>query len=248
MFRPIRIASLLAVAGVAAACGRSETDKPVDSTTTAGTTTTISGKTASARGTSLVRLVNAFPATKNIDVTVNGQVVFAKVAAHTVTAYVEIESNRPQFAMRGAGKDSTMAENGEIVMDGRRYTAVALPKKDGTSALRLWRDDLVPDSGKARVRIIHAAPGIEDVKVGIVGQTDPLFSSIGYANEAGFKDVLPAEIVLVVRRMTEGTPALTLKSMHLVAGHAYTIVLVTTKGNLDSITFEDGGQGTVASR
>jgi len=241
-----RYSSIIVAAIALAACGRAETDQPVATTTAAGTTVSPSGTAAAKNGTSLVRFVNALPSPKGLDVKVNERVLFENVATKTVTPYAEVATNAPRFTLRGAGKDSTMAENKEVVVDGRRYTAVALPKPDGTSELRLWRDDLVPDAGKARIRVIHAAPGIDDVRIGVAGSDQPLFTGVSYASEAGFKDVEPNDLMLVIRRNVAGADPIKLKAMRLSPGHAYTIVLVTMKGKLDVITFEDQGQGTAS--
>ena len=54
----------------------------------------------------------------------------------------------------------------------------------------------------------------------------------------------PSDPVLIISRSVKGAQPIKLKAMHLETGHAYTIVLITKKGNLDVITFEDAGQGT----
>ena len=239
-----RYAAIITAVVALTACGQAKTDKAVESTTAAGTTVSPSGAAAAADGKSLVRFVNTLQAPKSLDMKVNDRVLFENIASKVVTPYAEVQTNSPTFTVRLAGKDSAMAENKEMVADGKRYTAVALPKADGTSELRVWRDDLMPDSGKARIRVIHAAPGIDDVKIGVAGEAEPMFKSINYGSEAGFKDVAPADLMLVIGRDAKGAIPIKLKSMRLVAGHAYTIVLITKKGNLDSITFEDEALGT----
>lgn len=243
MHRTIRYSSIITIVALAA-CTRSKTDQPVETTTAAGTSVSPAGTVAAVNGKSLVRFVNSLPAPKGVDLKVNEGFLFQNVAPKVVTAYAEVATDAPKFALHGAGKDSTMAENKEVLVDGRRYTAVALTKADGTSELRVWRDDLVPDAGKARIRVIHAAPGLDDVRIGIAGSDTPLFNSVSYATEAGFKDVDPSDPVLIISRSAKGAQPIKLKAMHLETGHAYTIVLITKKGNLDVITFEDAGQGT----
>ena len=244
MHPTLRYSSIITAVVALAACGQAKTDKPVESTTAAGTTMSPSGVAAAADGKSLVRFVNTLQAPKSLDMKVNDRVLFDNIASKTVTPYAEVQTNSPTFTVRLAGKDSSLAENKEAVADGKRYTAVALPKADGKSELRVWRDDLMPDSGKARIRVIHAAPGLDDITITVVGQKDPLFKGINYASEAGFKDIAPADVMLVISRSAKGSIPIKLKSMHLVAGHAYSIVLITKKGDLDTITFEDEGQGT----
>jgi len=244
MHPTVRFSSIITAVVALTACGQAKTDKAVESTTAAGTSVSPSGAAAAADGKSLVRFVNTLQDAKGVDMKVNDRVLFENIASKAVTPYAEVQTNSPTFTVRLAGKDSAIAENKEAVADGKRYTAVALPKADGTSELRVWRDDLMPDSGKARVRVIHAAPGLDDITVGVAGEKDPMFKGINYASEAGFKDVTPADLMLVISRSAKGAAPTKLKSMGLVAGHAYTIVLITKKGNLDFITFEYEGMGT----
>ena len=246
MQRFIRLSALAVAAVALAACGRKEADEPVATTTAAGTTVSPSTTAAAINGTSLVRFVNALPTPKGVDLMVNDKAVFQGIATKAVTPYAEVATNSPRFTLRGTGKDSMMAENKEVIVDGRRYTAVALPKADGTSELRLWRDELVPADGKARIRVIHAAPGIDDVRIGVAGSDQPLFTGVSYGSEAGFKDVTPNDLMLVIRRNVAGAEPIKLKAIRLVAGRAYTLVLVTRKGVLQVITFEDQGQGTAS--
>jgi hypothetical protein len=51
--------------------------------------------------------------------------------------------------------------------------------------MRILRDEVVPDSGNARIRVINASPGIKDADVALQGQKDPLFSDLDYAADAG---------------------------------------------------------------
>ena len=188
------IAVLGTVCILAAGCGGgAQTDKPVATTTTRGTSTSPSGDATDARGTSQVRFVSALPAAQRIDLSSENGVVFSAVPYKTVTPYKELTDNAAKFSIRSAGATSeTLADNNEAMADGHRYTLVALPEEKGKGAqLKAFRDEVVPDAGKAKVRVIHAAPNFGEVDVQFAGQKDALFEDIDFGHEAGYKEIDP---------------------------------------------------------
>ena len=139
------IAVLGTVCILAAGCGGgAQTDKPVATTTTRGTSTSPSGDATDARGTSQVRLVSALPAAQRIDLSSENGVVFSAVPYKTVTPYKELTDNAAKFSIRSAGATSeTLADNNEAMADGHRYTLVALPEEKGKGAqLKAFRDEV----------------------------------------------------------------------------------------------------------
>jgi hypothetical protein len=228
-------------------CGGSKTDRPVVTTKDGVESSSPAGTDAANRGKSLVRLVNALPSPKQFDVSGDDRTLFTAVEYKTVTDYEEIGGNLVTFRLRLAGADSVLADNSETLLDGNRYTIVALPNEHGGVALRVVRDEVVPDSGKARLRVINAAPDIDDVDIAVQGQKDPLFTDVGYATEAGYKDIGPMTATIDIRRDTKSTHPVQVKNMRFEAGRAYTIVLTESKpGSIETIAFEDA-QGAGAA-
>jgi hypothetical protein len=227
----------IAIAG----CADTRTDRPVVSDTEAGRSVSPAGDSAAARGMSMVRVVNAAGVEKSFTVTADGQPLFPSVAPKGVTEYTEVHDNVVNFDLRESPGDSSVADNSEVMRDGVRYTVVALPKEDAGYALRVLRDELVPATGKARVRLINAAPRTEDVDLALVGVTDPIVDDVRFGTEAGFKDVDPTGSSALELRVG-GKPARAgaLTNVQLAAGRAYTVILVrNAKGQLETITFDD---------
>ena len=253
------IAVLGTVCILAAGCGGgAQTDQPVATTTTRGTSTSPSGDATDARGTSQVRLVSALPAAQRIDLASENGVVFSAVPYKTVTPYKELTDNAAKFSIRSAGATSeTLADNNEAMADGHRYTLVALPEEKGTGAqLKAFRDEVVPDAGKAKVRVIHAAPNFGEVDVQFAGQKDALFEDIDFGHEAGYKEIDPQSGTLQLRR-DGGENAKAVKvvdagRMQFEAGRAYTLVVAgANPARPDVIKFVDepmGGQSSNAAK
>jgi hypothetical protein len=224
-----------------AGCAGARTKEPVVSASKEGKTVSESGDTAARRGKSLVRFVNAVP-DQALDITTEDRATFINVEFKAVTPYTEIGDNLVKFRVRAADGDSVLADNSETLGDGVRYTVVAMPTADGKVSIRVLRDELVPDSGKARIRVIQATPGLSDVDVALSGQKDLVFDNVKYGTEAGYKDVPPSTATLEFRMgdPPHVTVPLRLKTMSLVTGKAYTLVIVGAKPRgIQTIAFTD---------
>ncbi len=237
---------------LAAACTGNRTKEPVVTTTGDKTAVSEAGTTAAKRGKSLVRVVNAIPGDGTIDIMGDDRTVFFDVGYKTVTPYTEIGDNVVKFQLRSAGAAALTADNTETLMNGNRYTIIALPNKDGGAKLSIVKDEVVPDQGKARLRVFHAAPGLAEVDVMLEGQKDPVFANVGFGSEAGFKDLDPTTATVVLRRDNPALNVLRIQKVHLAAGKAYTIVVagaaltsLTTITITDAIrTYATAGGGT----
>lgn len=239
----LRTASLVAICAFGIiACGTKGDSDAVETTLadSARSVQSPSEASADARGVSMVRFVNAMPGAKPLTVTSDSVAVFSTVKFGEVTPYRDLEENIKTFSLASPGASRSMATNTETMRDGGRYTIVAMPDGDGEASLKAYRDDLTPDSGKARIRVVHAAPGVDDIDVMVAGQTDPLFDDIDYGSEAGFRDVLPGETTLTVRRGERRLSVKNLPAMSLRAGSATTIVLLARRGGaVEAVTFTD---------
>ena len=230
----------LAVA-ILAGCAGAKTKTPVVSASSDGKTVSESGDSAAKRGKSLVRFVNALP-DQSLDLTTEDRATFVNVGFKDVTPFTEIGDNLVKFRIRANDGDSVLAENNETMVDGSRYTVIAMAGENGKVILRVVRDELLPEAGKARIRLIQATPGLSDVDVALSGQKDLVFDNVKYGTEAGYKDVTPATATIEFRLgdPPHVTVPLRLKSMSLTAGKAYTLVLVAGQPRgIQTIAFND---------
>jgi Domain of unknown function (DUF4397) len=225
-------------------CGGGRTDRAVVTRADDKSSVSPAGTDVANRGKSLVRLVNALSLGKRIDVSGDDRTVFTNVEYRAVTAYHEIGDNLVTFRLRAAGGDSVLGDNTQAMADGSRYTIVAMPGVHGDPVLLFLRDEVVPDAGKARIRVINAAPDIGTVDVAFLGEKLPLFGGVKYASEAGYKDIAPGTMTIDIRSDLKTRKPIQLKDRRFEAGKAYTIVLAGwgTSG-IDSITFDDTEAG-----
>lgn len=234
-----RFTALTALA-LAAACSGAQTKAPIVTTSGDGRTVSASGDSAAERGTSFVRFVNAVPGNANLGLQADRRNLFDKVAYKSVTEYQEIGDNRATFSLRDTGDGGELAANSEMMSDGFRYTLIALSDEKGGAVLHVVRDELIPATGKAGIRIFHAAAGLEDVDLAVVGESTPVFDRVRFGTEAAFKDVEPMTVEFEIRSYEGRADLVRLPVMTLKAGRAYTIILagVGPRG-LTAITFDD---------
>lgn len=246
---PVRTltASLLVLTGLVACNGERKDEQAVATKTDSGTLVTASPESADRKDMSMVRMINALPSMDNVEVTADDNALFNDVDYKAVTSYTPLKSNITRFRVKNAARDTTIASNNELMMDGSRYTVIALPEKDGSVRLRVLHDEIVPDVGKVRFRVVHAVRGAGEIDVLMQNVKDPIFDNINFASEAGYKEMDPMEGTVTVR-VDDTSRQLLAKQMKFVAGHSYTVVLAgVSGGRIDAIIVDDQAVGTTGT-
>lgn len=227
--------------------GCEKSDQSIKSASAGETSTSLSADSINALGKSNLRVVNAVNAGPDVAVSLGDATLFPAVKAGTATAYRETATNLAKLSVRvGSAVDGMMvAEKDRMLMNGNSYTVFLIAEDSLKHALRVVRDDVVPDSGKARLRVIHAAFGAPELDVSIAGSKDKLFSGANFKTEAGYADVNPGTVSLQVRGKDETPVLLTVPNLALKAGTATTVV-ITGATKLRHFTFTDAVMATVA--
>jgi hypothetical protein len=159
-----------------------------------------SGATANKNDQALVRVIGAADVAP-LEVSADQNAIFSGVAYKEVTPYKAVPANFDDFAVKSEGQDAAqpLAENSESIVSGRHYTLVIFPDADPVKrvALNVIADDLQPASaGKARVRVINAAAGTDDIEVFLRGQKDALFNDVDFKEAIAYKEVDPVKTTL----------------------------------------------------
>ena len=233
------------------ACGSNKTTQQASETkSAAGTSQAPSGQAAKAADQALVRFVNATPASATLYFGDNSE--FSDVAHNTVTPYKELPAERHDFKLRTSqAAGEPLATNSEGLSGGKHYTVLAVAKSDTNPLkydLTVFNDDLsAPDPGKAKVRVIHAAPGAKDVDIYSKNSGDALITGASFDHATDYKQVDPATVELDVRQTGSKKNELKVQDLKLSAGHLYTILLMGGNGHaLTSDVVEDQLVGTTA--
>lgn len=226
MSRPFTSFLTVALTTVVLAC-RSD-DATIETRSDDALNTSASADAASARGNAMVRIVHVADGVPWAAVRLDDALLFDSVRANSVTDFREVpRTPRGAFTVRAAGSgDSTLVADGaHLLQDGSRYSVVLLSSDMATRQLRIIRDDVRPDSGMARLRIIHAAAGGPTVDVRAVNGTANLFTAVTFDGDADYVDVQPSTLSLEVRAKDRPEVLLTVPSMTLARGTATTVVI-----------------------
>ena len=226
------------------ACAKeSQTDKPVETKTADGQlSASISGDSADKRGVALVRVVNASSTAKDLQVRADDQRMFPAVKFKQVSAYTPIDQTWATFQVGDSSGSAyaPLSTNRELLTDGHRYTVVVLRSEDGTKyETKVLKDVIENESGKARLRVVHAAPGAGEIQV-YERNGEKIFGDVDYGDEDGFKSLPPWTGMLDIKSKDNKTTLFTTPAMTLEAGKSYTVVITrSAKGKLDGFWFED---------
>ena len=203
---------------------------------------------AAKTGKSMVRMINAMPSPRAVQLTGDERTLFSDVHYKDVTAYTEVRDDLITLRVLVAD-DKPLADNHEILTDGDRYTAIVVPDGKGGTRLRVLRDDVARTAGQARIRVINASPAVRDAAIALLSDSKPLFSGVDFATTDGYKDVAPGTVTLDIRKDAKHVTPMVLKSLHLEAGKAYTFVIIGGNGSpVEVFSFEDAVELTTALR
>lgn len=234
--------SAIAAAAFLTACRDAQTDKEVTTRTSTGdAAVSISGDSADKRGVALVRVVNAVPGQSRLVVRADRDHQLTAAEYRTVTEYQPIDRNWVSFEIGTSGDSAftPLATNREMLTDGHRYTIVVMRDSAKNYETRVLRDEIADDSTTARIRVVHAARGVDEVNV-VQRGADTLIDGVNFASEGGYKSVNPWNGTLEIRAESGNRLLLAIPNMSLQAGRSYTIVLTrNAAGKLESFRFDD---------
>jgi Domain of unknown function (DUF4397) len=224
-------AILIVTAAFAAACASEEGKQTAPVTTTTGGSTTVASPAAEVRKRdfAFLRVVHAVPGGGAVDVATDQGTAFTGAAYKQVTPYKEVESEAQNIKVLPAGQASAqaLASNREILVAGHHYTAIATPDSDGDGiTLRVVDDNITPtDTGKAKVRVIHASADAGEVDVYAKGNNTALFDGINYQSASSYSTVDPMTATLEVRPEGQAKSVLTIPNAKFEAGKLYTVIV-----------------------
>ena len=145
-----------------------------------------------------------------------------------ITDYKQVQAERAQFALRGAGKadGDPLATNSEGLDAGKHYTVIAFDNDRDSATLRVLSDnESAPEAGKAKVRLVHASPEMEALKLYAVGQKKEIADQSRFSTGSNWHEVEPVAGNLELRSSDNKAPAIRIPNVHLQAGKLYTFIV-----------------------
>jgi hypothetical protein len=240
MRNKLLLAFTIWVVSLGAGC-QSKTTSPSESTVGAKTSEAPAGVDVAKRNNALVRVVNA--RNDQVDVYFGNVKAFVEVEGQKVTPYSELPAERHELKLVPAGKGpetTPIATNNEGLNEGEHYTAVAFKNKDGSAGITLFKDDLTtPSNGKAKLRIINVATGVDEVDIYPAGQKDTLVKGVNFNSATGYKEVDPSIKTIEIHKNGTREVAATVPDLALTPGKTYTLFVLNEGNALKAIPIED---------
>lgn len=228
------LAAVLATAALAAACGGRK-DGPVQTTTAGRVSTAPSERELDQRDQAMIRVVQLIPEAPKADVYAGDTREFTGINFGTVTPYKAVPEEHFTISLKPAGQTTgkSMIEAQEGVESGRRYTVLSLPDRDGAAKIDVISDDAAPPAaGKAKLRVIHAAPEAGSVDVYATGSNvkkDAIISNVDYGTNGSYREIDPASVSVRVQprghEKSKQRAALEVQKAQLEAGKLYTLIV-----------------------
>jgi hypothetical protein len=107
---------------------------------------------------------------------------------------------------------------------------IAYEDEKGKPTLRVVNDDeSAPSAGKAKIRLIHAAPGMEAINLYRAGTKNKLASESRFTSASTWQEVDPVKGPFEIRTSDPKSGRVRVPDLHLEAGRLYTLVV---KGGL----------------
>jgi hypothetical protein len=141
---------------------------------------------ASAASPAFVRVVHASPNIGTADVFLDGTKVLSNFQFGTVTDYVTIPPgpHKVQIALIGKGIGAAVITQTLSVDPGMAYTVAALGANPSDLSLKVFIDNNLLSTGKAKLRVYHLSPGIGSVNV--FNGSNMIVSGLGYPETSDY--------------------------------------------------------------
>jgi hypothetical protein len=208
------------------------------------------------QGQALVRVVHLSAGAPKVDVYVDGTRMIAAVPFKTASKYSRMPASVHTLVLRPAGSPPSSppaASQRVSVLPGAAYTAVLLGAPTQLQ-LRVAKDDFsAPPPGKAKVRVVNAAPQSPPLDIAVAGGP-VLFRNVTFGMVSNFVPVTAGRFGLEVRQAGTSTVLFTQGAARLPAGTIITVAgTITGTGKIEMLPILDAAgagnlpQGAVAT-
>ena len=179
-----------ALAGCSGQSGTTPTPTEDSATDTPSTMDTSTQMGEDESGMANIRIAHLSPDAPNVDVSVNGSVIFEDVSFGTVSEYVGSPAGEQQVRITTTGNDETTVFEGTVPTEAEtNYTVTARGEiSEGADEpfelLTLEGSNSTPGSNMARVRLVHVSPDAPAVDVTLASNGDVLYDGVTYGDSA----------------------------------------------------------------
>lgn len=192
----------------------------------------VGGPAASAFATAKVRLVNARPGSQAVGLKIiegtAAPPTIGEASYGQVTPYAKVPPGSASITISGLSSSTggSNAQTTEQLVDGQSYTAVALALGPKAFQIKVYKDGHAR-GGKARLRVIHAAPELGSPNVRLGQRT--IAEKVAFKDATPYLSIEPGTYALSVVR-PGSTSAIFSNQISLSAGVATTAIVTGSGG------------------
>lgn len=180
--------------------------------------------------TARLRVVHALAEVPAVDVRLDGATLFQNIAYAAATAYVTVTAESHTVSIVPAGAAGPELASVPLnPVEGADYSAVAIGAAASPALLALTDDNVRPDRGKARVRVVHASADAPAVDLALDAD-GPFLFGIGYADASETVPVDAGAHDLHVRSAGTTDDLLLVPAAPLLDGRVYTVFVMGLHG------------------
>jgi hypothetical protein len=190
-----------------------------------------------------VRIGHCVPDAPDVDVRVDGEIAFERVAFTEITDYATLPSGSHEVIVSAHGETDPVIEATLDLDDDTSYTALAtgmLAEDDIAATVMMDNPGKVAD-GMCHARFVHASPDAPAVDVRVADGGPTLFENVGFREASEYTPVDAGRYDLEVCPAGSDDVALSLPNTTLEGGSAITAIAVgqVGDGSLSAAIAED---------
>lgn len=182
-----------------------------------------------------VRVFHASPDAPNVDVLIDGGRVLENVPYTVASDFLGVDAGDRRIQVNVTGTDTTAIDAHLLLAEDTDYMIVAADKVAQITPLVFTADRSRPESGSARIRVLHAAPSAPNVDVYVtapdagIANAQPVLSDVPFKALSDYLTVPEGSYDVIVT--PRGTKTVAIQAKGLVIGNQ----LVATVAALDAV-------------
>lgn len=184
---------------------------------------TLSSAQVSAQATGRVRVVHMSPDAPAVDVLVDGQRAISNLAFKSAAEYAALPAGTRNIRVTPAGQNQTAVITADLpITAGQDATVVAIGPLAQVAGQVIPDNNAAPAAGKAKVRVVHAAPDAPAVDIAVRGGP-VLVPNLAYRGVSPYLEVDAGTYNLEVRPTGTTNVALNVPNVTLTPGQIVTV-------------------------
>ncbi|NIV11005.1 MAG: DUF4397 domain-containing protein, partial [Aliifodinibius sp.] len=185
-----------------------------------------------------IRVIHTSYDAPAVDISIDGATAISSLAYGQSSGYAEIDAGTRNVKVTPAGATTPVVFESDIPLAGNSdYTVYAVDQLTNIDAI-ISEDSRTPASGKAKIRVLHAAPDAPAVDVKLNSGSGPgVFSNAAFKDITDYVEVDGGNYTFVITPTGSTAEVVVFDPITVSNGTVYTVVAHGTLDNTDNVPF-----------